>query len=60
MQVEESGNMIMMILHWAQLVGSKKAKPFLRAHYKTTRSSQLHSFRQMTLPASLRTRATLL
>ena len=27
--------MIMMILHWAQLVGSKKAKPFLRAHYKT-------------------------
>lgn len=34
MQVEESGNMILMALHWAQLVGIKQAKPFLRDHYK--------------------------
>jgi len=34
MQVEESGNMILMTLHWAQLVGKKAAKPFLKQHYK--------------------------
>ncbi|CAO1620100.1 unnamed protein product [Parajaminaea phylloscopi] len=34
MQVEESGNMILMTLHWAQLVGKKAAKPFLRQHYR--------------------------
>jgi hypothetical protein len=34
MQVEESGNMILLTLHWAQLVGKKAAKPFLKAHYK--------------------------
>ncbi|EST06759.1 protein of unknown function DUF1793 [Kalmanozyma brasiliensis GHG001] len=33
MQVEESGNMIWMTLHWAQLVGKSKAKPFLNDHY---------------------------
>lgn len=33
MQVEESGNMIWMTLHWAQLVGTEKALPFLRKHY---------------------------
>ncbi|PWY98696.1 DUF1793-domain-containing protein [Testicularia cyperi] len=33
MQVEESGNMIWMTLHWAQLVGDKKALPFLERHY---------------------------
>ncbi|KDN52653.1 DUF1793-domain-containing protein [Tilletiaria anomala UBC 951] len=34
MQVEESGNMILMTLNWAQLVGKKAAVPFLKAHYK--------------------------
>lgn len=34
MQVEESGNMIWMTLHWAQLVGKPKALPFLQQHYK--------------------------
>ena len=34
MQVEESGNMIWMTLHWAQLVGKSKAIPFLEEHYK--------------------------
>jgi hypothetical protein len=34
MQVEESGNMILMTLHWAQLVGKKEARPFLKQHYK--------------------------
>lgn len=34
MQVEESGNMIWMTLHWAQLVGKSKALPFLEEHYK--------------------------
>ncbi|CCF48728.1 hypothetical protein NDA11_007682 [Ustilago hordei] len=33
MQVEESGNMIWMTLHWAQLVGKDKAVPFLTQHY---------------------------
>ncbi|CDU24620.1 probable glutaminase A [Sporisorium scitamineum] len=33
MQVEESGNMIWMTLHWAQLVGKSKAVPFLEEHY---------------------------
>lgn len=33
MQVEESGNMIWMVLHWAQLVGRSKAVPFLEQHY---------------------------
>ena len=34
MQVEESGNMILMTLHWAQLVGAKVATPFLKARYR--------------------------
>lgn len=34
MQVEESGNMILMTLHWAQLVGKEKAIPFLKTHYR--------------------------
>lgn len=34
MQVEESGNMILMMLHWAQMVGKKEALPLLRQHYK--------------------------
>lgn len=34
MQVEESGNMILLTAHWAQLVGNKTAKPFLKEHYK--------------------------
>ncbi|CAO1615405.1 unnamed protein product [Sympodiomycopsis kandeliae] len=34
MQVEESGNMILMTLHWAQLVGKQTAIPFLKQHYK--------------------------
>lgn len=34
MQVEESGNMILMTLHWAQMVGKKAARPFLKQHYK--------------------------
>ncbi|EPQ25643.1 uncharacterized protein PFL1_06780 [Pseudozyma flocculosa PF-1] len=33
MQVEESGNMIWMALHYAQLVGKKAAEPWLRSHY---------------------------
>lgn len=34
MQVEESGNMILLVLHWAQLVGDKVAIPFLKKHYR--------------------------
>lgn len=34
MQVEESGNMVNMALHYAQLVGDKVAKPFLQSHYR--------------------------
>ncbi|KAK0557871.1 hypothetical protein OC846_000166 [Tilletia horrida] len=34
MQVEESGNMIIMTLHWAQLAGKKTAIPYLKKHYK--------------------------
>lgn len=34
MQVEESGNMILLALHYAQLVGKKHATPWLRSHYK--------------------------
>lgn len=34
MQVEESGNMILLALHYAQLVGDKVAKPWLSKHYK--------------------------
>lgn len=33
MQVEESGNMILLALHYAQLVGSKIASPWLASHY---------------------------
>ncbi|PWN48488.1 putative glutaminase A [Violaceomyces palustris] len=33
MQVEESGNMIWMTLHWAQLVGKKESVGFLQSHY---------------------------
>ncbi|CEH18783.1 hypothetical protein CBOM_05493 [Ceraceosorus bombacis] len=33
MQVEESGNMILMALHYAQLQGAKKATPWLKQHY---------------------------
>ncbi|KAK0558194.1 hypothetical protein OC844_005345 [Tilletia horrida] len=33
MQVEESGNMPLMLLHWARLVGADEARPFLRQHY---------------------------
>lgn len=34
MQVEESGNMILLALHYAQLVGKDKAVPYLQSHYK--------------------------
>lgn len=34
MQVEESGNMILLALHYAQLVGKEKALKFLKPHYK--------------------------
>ena len=34
MQVEESGNMIWMSLHYAQLAGSTRATPWLQRHYK--------------------------
>ncbi|KAE8223704.1 hypothetical protein CF319_g3301 [Tilletia indica] len=34
MQVEESGNMIIMALHWAKLVGAKTAAPYLRKNYQ--------------------------
>lgn len=34
MQVEESGNMIWMALHYAQLVSQSEAKRFLRSHYR--------------------------
>jgi len=34
MQVEESGNMINMALHYAQLAGKKVATPYLKKHYK--------------------------
>ncbi|CAD6889053.1 unnamed protein product [Tilletia caries] len=33
MPLEESGNMIIMILHWAQLVGKDVAVPYLNKHY---------------------------
>ncbi|KAK0558195.1 hypothetical protein OC844_005346 [Tilletia horrida] len=33
MPVEESGNMIGMVLHWAQLVGNKTAVPYLKERY---------------------------
>ncbi len=33
MQVENSGNMILMVYHWAQLTGKKKSKAFLNEHY---------------------------
>jgi hypothetical protein len=34
MQVEESGNMILLSLHYAQMAGKKKALPFLKKNYK--------------------------
>ncbi|KAE8218857.1 hypothetical protein CF319_g7341 [Tilletia indica] len=33
MPLEESGNMIIMALHWAQLVGKDVAVPYLKRHY---------------------------
>ncbi|KAE8194664.1 hypothetical protein CF328_g4672 [Tilletia controversa] len=35
MPLEESGNMIIMVLHWAQLVGKDVAVPYLKKRYST-------------------------
>lgn len=52
MQVEESGNMILMTLHWAQLVGEKKAIPFLKRHYRIMEQWAKFLIQDSLIPAS--------
>ncbi|CAO1618701.1 unnamed protein product [Jaminaea pallidilutea] len=52
MQVEESGNMILMTLHWAQLVGDKVAVPYLKDHYRIMEQWAEYLIEDSLIPAS--------
>lgn len=51
MQVEESGNMILLSLHYAQMVGKKKALPFLKQHYKSMQQWAQYLITDSLIPA---------
>jgi hypothetical protein len=52
MQVEESGNMILLTLHYAQMASKKAALPFLRKNYKSMKQWAEYLITDSLIPAA--------